>query len=39
MHIFAWLFMVTVALAVLAVVAGQSGWLQGTPPEIGRAHV
>ena len=32
MHLFAWLFMVTVALAVLAVVAGQSGWLQGTPP-------
>ncbi len=32
MHIFAWLLIVVVALAVLTVAAGQLGWLQGTPP-------
>ena len=32
MHLFAWLFIVVVALAVLAAAAGQLGWLQGTPP-------
>lgn len=32
MHLFAWLFIVVVALVVLAAAAGQLGWLQGTPP-------
>jgi len=32
MHIFAWLLIVVAALAVLLVLAGQLGWLQGTPP-------
>ena len=30
--IFAWLFIIVVSLALLAVAAGQLGWLQGTPP-------
>ncbi len=29
---FTWLLIIVVSLAVLAVVAGQLGWLQGTPP-------
>ena len=32
MHMFTWLLIIAVSLAVLAVVAGQLGWLQGTPP-------
>ncbi len=32
MHLFAWLLIVAVALAVMPVAAGQLGWLQGTPP-------
>ena len=32
MHIFTWLLIIVVPLAVLAMVAGQLGWLQGTPP-------
>ncbi len=32
MHIFAWLLIVVAALAVLVLLAGQLGWLQGTPP-------
>ncbi len=32
MHIFAWLLIFAVALSALAVIAGQSGWLQGTAP-------
>ena len=30
--IFSWLVIVIMLLAVLAVAAGQLGWLQGTPP-------
>lgn len=32
MQLFIWLLIIVVSLAVLAVVAGQLGWLQGTPP-------
>lgn len=32
MHLLAWLLIVVAALAVLVVLAGQLGWLQGTPP-------
>lgn len=32
MQLFAWLLIVIGALAVLALAAGQLGWLQGTPP-------
>lgn len=32
MPVITWLLMVVAALAVLAVGAGQLGWLQGTPP-------
>lgn len=32
MHIVIWFLVVLVSLSVLAVVAGQLGWLRGTPP-------
>jgi len=32
MHIFAWLLIIVVSLSAVVVIAGQSGWLQGTPP-------
>lgn len=32
MPLFTWLLIIVISLAVLAVAAGQLGWLQGTPP-------